>query len=89
MSKPNFPSPRRINGRLYWERGEIEDYKRALLGLPPAERGPTLELVPASVLGRELGVGRRTLGRRIAGRPSEAGAESRTHRSTSERGEVA
>jgi hypothetical protein len=68
MSKPNVPSPRNINGRLYWERGEIEDYKRALLGLPPAERGPTLELVPASVVARECGVGRRTLGRRIAAR---------------------
>ncbi len=66
MSKPNFPSPTRINGRLYWERAEIENYKRALLGLPPAERGSTVELVPASVVGRECGIGRRTIGRRIA-----------------------
>lgn len=66
--KPQFPELTRSNGRLYGERGAFENYKRALAGLPPLELDPNrkIELVPAKQIAKELGFGRRTLGRRIA-----------------------
>jgi len=68
QSTIEFPAPRKLNGRLFWDRLDIENYKRALLGLPPLDRNPStpIELVPASQVTREVGFGRRTLGRRIA-----------------------
>jgi hypothetical protein len=36
----DFPAPIRLNGRLVWDRFEIENHKRRLLGLPPLERDP-------------------------------------------------
>ena len=67
MSNPSFPRPTRINGRVYFGRYEFDQYKYAVLGLgkPPSTSGPD-ELVPAAQAAKELGVGRRTLGRRIA-----------------------
>jgi hypothetical protein len=67
MNKPEFPAPVKIRGRLYWARGRIEDYKRRCLGLPPLnDDGPAAtELVSAKQLSKEIGVGRRTIGRRV------------------------
>ncbi len=67
MSKPQMPAPTKINGRIFYERHGTENYKRALLGLPPLERDPRapIELVPANIFAAELGFHRRTLGRRI------------------------
>jgi len=73
MSKPECPAPTNIGGRLYFERHEIENYKRALLGLPLLERDPRvpIELVPAGRFAEELGRSRRTLGRRLAEKKTE------------------
>ena len=70
MSNIEFPAPRKLNCRLYWDRFEIENYKRALLGLPPLERSTStpIELITAAQITKEVGFGRRTLGRRIANR---------------------
>ena len=70
MSTAEFPTPVRINGRLYFHRQALENYKRALLGLSPLADGPhaKVEIVPAAEAAAEFGVGRRTLGRRIANR---------------------
>ncbi len=83
MSKPeaNFPTPTRIRGRLFFERVAIENYKRALLGLPLLERDPRepIELVSAIQVAEEFGRHRRTIGRRIldAQRPAASeGAEA-------------
>jgi hypothetical protein len=75
-SEPNFPLPIRMRGRLFWRRSELEHYKRKLMAA--ALGGAVAELhsapdqietfVPAEQVAREFGFGRRTLGRRIAGR---------------------
>jgi hypothetical protein len=69
---PQFPTPVRINGRLYIRRLDLEDYKAGLvaaaLGSTPHVR-PSVEpdcLIPLKQVAAELGVGRRTIGRRIA-----------------------
>ena len=67
--EPEFPPAITLNGRLYFDRHLLENYKRALLGLaslPRDERAP-IELVPSAQVVKEFGFGRRTLGRRIAG----------------------
>jgi hypothetical protein len=56
MNHPEFPAPTKLNGCLYWERGEIENYKRELLGLPAETRQTAIELVPAKQVTKELGV---------------------------------
>jgi hypothetical protein len=73
-TKPPFPTPLEINRRLYFRRTEIETYKQALIAwasgvqAPPSDTKSTVEeFVPAERVARELGVGRRTIGRRIAG----------------------
>jgi hypothetical protein len=65
-----FPAPFRLNGRLMWDRHGIENYKRALMGLPPLERDPhaPIVFVTATQLAEELPYGRRTIGRRVKGR---------------------
>jgi hypothetical protein len=67
-STAQFPALIRQNGRLYGERGALENYKRVLAGMPPLNLDPNrpVELVPAKQIAAELGFGRRTLGRRIA-----------------------
>jgi hypothetical protein len=67
---PELPAPFRLNGRLVWDRHEVENYKRALMGLPLVERDPQhpIVLVTARQLEAELPYGRRTLGRRVKGR---------------------
>ena len=65
MSIP-FPPPRRVNGRLYWTRAQIEDHKAKLMGLPAPERGSApIELVTAAQVTKEFSFTRRTLGRRL------------------------
>jgi hypothetical protein len=75
-NNPEFPAPFRLNGRLVWDRHEVENYKRALMGLDPVERDPnaTIVLVSAAQLTREFPYGRRTLGRRVRGREQAARA---------------
>ncbi len=74
--EPEFPKPIRLRGRLFFDRHPVENYKRALLGLPPLERDPNkpIELLSAKQLKDEIGVNRRTLGRRVAGRVIEESA---------------
>jgi hypothetical protein len=38
---PEFPTATRIRGRIYFDRFEVERFKRALLGLPALERDPS------------------------------------------------
>ena len=33
MTKPEFPKPIRMSGRLHWRRSELEAYKQALIAL--------------------------------------------------------
>jgi hypothetical protein len=68
-----FPTPIRLRGRLFFRRADLELYKRSLLaehGLLKLDQqfiAPAIEeLVTAEQAARELGCGRRTLGRRIA-----------------------
>jgi hypothetical protein len=70
------PTPRRINGRLFFDYHDGENFKRKLLGLPPLERDPKapIKLVPANQFAVELGCHRRTLGRRI--RAAEQAADA-------------
>ena len=67
---PDFSAPLRLNGRLTWDRHEIENHKRRLLGLPPLERDPNapIVLVSAKQLVAELPFGRRSLGKLVEGR---------------------
>jgi hypothetical protein len=67
---PEFPAPFRQNGRLFWDRHLIENFKRELMGLEPVERDPKapITFVTAKQLTSELPFGRRTLGRRVKGR---------------------
>jgi hypothetical protein len=53
-----------------WNRHEVEQYKRLLMGLQPLERNPDVPItfVTAKQLAAELPYGRRTLGRRVKGR---------------------
>jgi len=71
-----FPEPIRQNGRLYFVDRAIEDYKRSLAGLPPLPADPNakIRLLPASEVAADLGVGRRTIGRRIRQESGATGA---------------
>jgi hypothetical protein len=73
---PAFPAPYRLNGRLVWDRHEVENHKRSLMGLDLIERDPnaTIVFVSAAQLTAELPYGRRTLGRRVQGREQGAPA---------------
>ena len=76
LDKPEIPAPFEMNGRLYFKRSELEAYKKAVFAwatggqlAPPAESNPPVEeFVSAQQAARELGVGRRTIGRRIVER---------------------
>ena len=69
-TSPDFPAPYRRNGRLFWDRHEIEAYKRSLMGLAPVDRDPQapIAFVSARQLDAEFPFGRRTLGRLVKGR---------------------
>ncbi|MGO8739257.1 hypothetical protein [Rhodoblastus sp.] len=81
-NEPNFPLPIRMRGRLFWRRTELELYKHKLMAaalgatIPETISDRIETFVPADQVAREFGFGRRTLGRRIAGRPAaEVAAE--------------
>jgi hypothetical protein len=69
---PPFPATAWIKGRGYIPRSALERYKAALIacaqGIAPIEPTPVNPdpLVPLKQVCAELGVGRRTIGRRIA-----------------------
>jgi hypothetical protein len=67
---PDFPQPTRAGVRLIFDRHEVEQHKRRLMGLTPTERDPAapITFVTAQQLSDELQIDRRTLGRRIRGR---------------------
>jgi hypothetical protein len=71
--QPEFPTPLDIGGQVFFPRSRLEHYKRQIIaravgGKEPEYEEPTVEeFVPARVAAKELGFGRRTLGRRIAG----------------------
>ena len=69
-STPDFPPSSLIGGRHFFARHEVENYKRKLMGLTPAEHDPAapITFVTAQQLSDELQIDRRTLGRRIARR---------------------
>jgi hypothetical protein len=68
MSSPKLPTPILKNGRKYFLRHQLENFKRALAGLPLIDENDVsvIELVPAPQAAQELGQSRRTLGRRMA-----------------------
>ena len=72
-AQPDFPAPTSIAGRLYFDRHEVENYKRALMRLAPVERDPAapIAFVTAQQISDELQIDRRTLGRRVRGRIRE------------------
>ncbi|MDI9846564.1 hypothetical protein QM467_00670 [Rhodoblastus sp. 17X3] len=79
-NEPEFPLPIRMRGRLFWRRSELELYKRRLMAAALGGTVPEIvpdqieTFVPAEQVAREFGFGRRTLGRRIAGRNSMVAA---------------
>jgi predicted DNA-binding transcriptional regulator AlpA len=70
---PEFPTPIRFGGRLRFDQREFENFKRALAGLPVAERDPQepIRFIAANDVCADLGIDRRTLGRRTRGRIRE------------------
>jgi hypothetical protein len=68
MPNVECPNPITKNGRKYFLRHQLENYKRALAGLPLIDESDVsvIELVPAPQAAKELGQSRRTLGRRMA-----------------------
>lgn len=67
---PEFPIPIRYGGRLKFNVREFENFKRALAGLPILDRDPQepIRFIAASDVCADLGIDRRTLGRRTRGR---------------------
>jgi hypothetical protein len=59
-----------MNGRLYFDRYAVENFKRQLVGLGPVERNlcEPIKFIDATTVASELGVCRRTIGRMITGR---------------------
>ena len=64
---PTFPQPAVFGGRLRFDEYEFEAYKRRLAGLPVVERDPNtpIRFKSAHEVCADLGINRRTLGRRI------------------------
>jgi hypothetical protein len=64
---PNFPPPIVFGGRLRFEEYALESYKRRLAGLPVIDRDPNapVRFKAAKEVCADLGINRRTLGRRI------------------------
>ncbi len=71
LVKPRFPKVVTIKGRHYNPRSELERYKAELvaeaLGVAPVYPPPPAvdSLVPSKIGAEEMGVGRRTYGRRM------------------------
>jgi hypothetical protein len=76
MSSVEFPTPIEKNGRKFFLRHQLENYKRALAGLPLIDDSDVsvVEFVPAPQAAEELGQSRRTLGRRMKGATDEGRA---------------
>jgi hypothetical protein len=70
LPEPEFPSAARFGGRLRFDAFEVERFKRSLAGLPGLARDPEkpIRFVDASDVCADLGIDRRTLGRRVRGR---------------------
>ena len=68
-----FPRPTRVGNRLMFDRHDVENHKRRLMGLMPVNRDPSAPIVfvTAQQLAGELQVNRRSLGRRVKGRVFE------------------
>lgn len=66
----DFPQPTRIGGRLMFDRHDVEQHKRQLMGLTPTDRDPAapITFVTTGQISNELQINRRTLGRRVKGR---------------------
>jgi hypothetical protein len=64
---PNFPTPVVFGGRLRFDEYDFESYKRRLAGLPVTDRDPNapVRFKNAHEACADLGINRRTLGRRI------------------------
>jgi hypothetical protein len=77
----NFPTPGRVNGRLYFDRYAVENFKRQLVGLGPVDRDPRepITLIDATTVANELGVCRRTVGRMIAHRVDRGSCGEKHH----------
>jgi len=67
---PDFPTAVVFGGRLRFDEYAFESYKRRLAGLPVANRDPNapVRFKSAQAVCADLGINRRTLGRRIRGR---------------------
>ena len=78
MPKLQLPEPTRINGRLFFERHQLENAKRLVLGLPVLPRDPTapIELVPALQVAQEFGRSRRTIARQVIESQRRASTEA-------------
>ena len=65
-----LPFPRAVWGKAPFDVFEVERFKRELAGLPLLERdlSQPIRFVDARDVCRDLGVDRRTLGRRVRGR---------------------
>jgi hypothetical protein len=65
--KANFPTPSRVNGRLYFDRHAVENFKRQLVGLSTVDRDPRepITFIDATTVASEFGVSRRTVSRLI------------------------
>ena len=69
---PCFPLPIRFKNRVYLRRSQLDRYKAELqafaLGIAPVDPPPVEPdpFVPIKAAEKELGIGRRTIGRRIA-----------------------
>lgn len=73
---PDFPQTFELGGQKFVTRSALEHYKRTALAIalgaaPPAyEARDPEEFVPLTKASRELGVSRRTVGRRMVARAS-------------------
>jgi hypothetical protein len=77
-NQQEFPTPARVGGKLLFDRHEVENHKRGLIGLESLKREPSVPIsfVTAQQIAVELQMDRRTLGRRIRGRVRGEEAQS-------------
>jgi hypothetical protein len=68
MAAPKFPKPVHMKGLRLFDRYKLEEFKRALLGLPPIPRDPDkpIELATAATVRSEFGISHSTLDRHVA-----------------------
>lgn len=79
MQIPEFPPTFEMGGRKFCARSMVEHHKRTIVALamsaaPPEYEEPDVEeFVPVTQVAKELGVSRRTIGRRMANPRNENG----------------